>query len=1348
MTDSQKRSNAICDPLIRSLLRGGRGEGGGGRGEIATGVDRTADIRPPFPPNATLGLTNTSGDGPSKVHSNGTKSSSDTLTLVTKEMNWSNCPKMVDSPVSEKIVAYPDIQENIAAAPEDNTLPSSQLHNTSAWQNSFPVNDGDPNDTNIVGEFDSYFRRPFPIVVPSTPIAAFTPMNRVNSRPNEPDAILVAQTPSPRPAAQYVQRSPAGDVVLSTLELADVGVLEIAGIGTPAAAASSIRKVTKENVDGSAKQQQMEYCVSQSGEVDVKLEGITQVRDSRLEDSQSKLSQIMTKTSQKTKSYAPTVESRTMQRTLVSALQPKSNIDSQYSTQNGAPDPFHLSGRVPQLIDSEEMWPMAPLVGHPMVAPPSDDEMDMGGDNNHNEFLEKNDGRAGDGGKNDGVRDDERSLKSATTESSDILEETVDREGNGPVEWTHTKTLATIGYTLQSDDEDRIKKPWIDFPLPNLNAKVRGTTTNTTPIKVKASSSLSSVDIETTFHPMDTSHPFPPNDGENAATHDTPIKPAPKSDHVAARRFSPSSSLHFEPPAQLKLAQNVNNAEFGNVALQKPILMSSTTKARTTSWPRYKSVYETSQMMKRREKKTEDEDIEDFMVFGKLLERERERFREETGTNMEVEDDELGRAENNWDQSGVLGKEDIRNGPEYMDLVTPSSSSLAEGSTSQMLLDDEQEVNEDVRFETSVHITSLPTTSTRRLSIPTARDNLLASNNGLSVGNASKGTVTITKAVRKENLKAKNDSNTKSPRMTKIDESKIQQSGDRSHWNEICNSGDDSSEQGSKSMTENNSESKRKIVEVGVEGVNLSHHYQNQESEGYATDNEADIPTTAKPSPSKSASTRTNSSIFIAPQSDRRLEFGSNTRVWAKWSEDRQWYPATIVRRIDYLDKYKVRYDDHDQGMCKTKNLRHLRISVGDTVLAAWTHKYFRQASVIRVLQSDRKFEIRFHDTPKRSIKILDVKNMALSDELVQARDVRVGSMDWNSVTKDKSTLLVSPSISVPKNKGKEKEREVAPAETHSTSLTPSKRKLRSESVSLGIQTEPREIIFAGIGFVITNLNPTLQKQSSCDDAASDTSAFDHQSTVDSIRKGGGIIVDNISDFYRGRLCITPQKTSPSHPGGSRKTTLSVKSVVLVAPTPKRTLKYLMALALGLPRVSIIWIHDCVKQNILLDYNRYLLSNGFSEELSAHIGCFGLRSRLCLGDDPGVFAGLTFHVNGGTNKKFAIETESVIEAAGGAIVSIRRHLIATKTAALSSRTPRHIKCDYVISEKEPTAKFRELIMKRFRRFEVTDIKLEGVQEGPMNCPPVLSMEWVIQCLINQRIVDLNNRKGYTSWVKE
>eukprot|EP00727_Mastigamoeba_balamuthi_P013849 m51a1_g9087 hypothetical protein (207) ;mRNA; r:42051-42878 len=138
---------------------------------------------------------------------------------------------------------------------------------------------------------------------------------------------------------------------------------------------------------------------------------------------------------------------------------------------------------------------------------------------------------------------------------------------------------------------------------------------------------------------------------------------------------------------------------------------------------------------------------------------------------------------------------------------------------------------------------------------------------------------------------------------------------------------------------------------------------------------------------------------------------------------------------------------------------------------------------------------------------------------------------------------------------------------------------------------KPHEL-FKGASFVVTGLqraDPHLPESRCVNDLVREL----EQSIVDS----GGTLLASFEDPPRP-VTLTPTRWAalPSH--------------VLVSEKEHRTLKYLVAVAAGIPCVHYRWVRHCVKQCVLLPYQPYLLPAGLAlhpAELVYHV-----EGRLAL----------------------------------------------------------------------------------------------------------------------------------------
>ncbi len=53
-------------------------------------------------------------------------------------------------------------------------------------------------------------------------------------------------------------------------------------------------------------------------------------------------------------------------------------------------------------------------------------------------------------------------------------------------------------------------------------------------------------------------------------------------------------------------------------------------------------------------------------------------------------------------------------------------------------------------------------------------------------------------------------------------------------------------------------------------------------------------------------------------------------------------------------------------------------------------------------------------------------------------------------------------------------------------------------------------------------------------------------------------------------------------------------NIVCISEKPHRTIKWMLAVAAGVPCVKWKWLHECVKHNKLMDYTPFLLKSGYS----------------------------------------------------------------------------------------------------------------------------------------------------------
>ncbi|KAF9431594.1 hypothetical protein BGZ76_000092 [Entomortierella beljakovae] len=188
------------------------------------------------------------------------------------------------------------------------------------------------------------------------------------------------------------------------------------------------------------------------------------------------------------------------------------------------------------------------------------------------------------------------------------------------------------------------------------------------------------------------------------------------------------------------------------------------------------------------------------------------------------------------------------------------------------------------------------------------------------------------------------------------------------------------------------------------------------------------------------------------------------------------------------------------------------------------------------------------------------------------------------------------------------------------------------------------------------------------------------------ITAGGGTILDDFSSV----LDAQRRRTYPN--------------LFLIASTTVRTQKYLQALATNTPRVSFRWIEYCTTNRQLIPYHSYMLPTGLSKELGTIVSSHPL-------DDRGIFNGMELGFCG--SPSFRQKWERIIKGAGAKVVPV-----TVKSG------PKN--CNFII--------FGNPVVHENYCAAHTAV-------------PSLTSEWLIQCLINQRVMAINGHVSYTTFEK-
>ncbi|XP_071794123.1 uncharacterized protein [Asterias amurensis] len=474
-------------------------------------------------------------------------------------------------------------------------------------------------------------------------------------------------------------------------------------------------------------------------------------------------------------------------------------------------------------------------------------------------------------------------------------------------------------------------------------------------------------------------------------------------------------------------------------------------------------------------------------------------------------------------------------------------------------------------------------------------------------------------------------------------------------------------------------------------------------------------------------------------------------KVYTKWL-DGFWYPGTILHQ-ERLSRYLIEFDDGDHRSVNEADIIIKEwLSRGQTVMAEDRDGYYYAGTVVGyykdpdtgtsgyvIEQTVSRETSRYERQRVILTKDQAASLMSSASNSSSTSGNNVISLDnvvYNKRTRVRSRLLDTPGSSKAeklKQQSPQQQEKTTPSrqavkrklvasEEQEKKGTPSPRKrgrpakkaavtpaaLASPDLATSPRRSPRKhqqqenqpaadsppiavymggvpklaTLFRNHAFLVTHgevkRQPLKEKSSSDSTGGSsgedevETVPFDRAYAITQIQSGGGLV---LSDFNKSQ--ITKMK------------------VLLISNTHCRTKKYFQALAAGIPCISHLWLRDCCKTERLQNHKNYLLPAGDSIEENALMEIQPNRSILA-----GMSIYMVSDYEGVQNS-----WRSILIAAGCHIVSkIPSHLDFTKNPDLC------LDCDVIVTD--PSCP-RSLLHR------AQSLKI-----------PMVSCEWVIQCLIN------------------
>ncbi|KAJ1969865.1 hypothetical protein IWQ62_000342 [Dispira parvispora] len=361
-----------------------------------------------------------------------------------------------------------------------------------------------------------------------------------------------------------------------------------------------------------------------------------------------------------------------------------------------------------------------------------------------------------------------------------------------------------------------------------------------------------------------------------------------------------------------------------------------------------------------------------------------------------------------------------------------------------------------------------------------------------------------------------------------------------------------------------------------------------------------------------------------------------------------------------------------------------------------------------------------------------------------------------------------------------------------------SKKKQAAKSTQLVPRSAIRSSLFSSILFIVTYPRGALSRE------------LLGREQVESLVLGhGGQLIDSETEFVQLVRTMYPVRTELENGQGwtSKANTnpchlpidLAPK-IMMISMAPRRTLKYLLALALGIPCVDARWLQASVDAGSLVELQDYLLPAGSSLFTQQELYPITYRTLASYAGAPNhthslipmlpVFRNLRVYIDGSVT--FRKNWARVIGEAGGAWVLTRRQMEAHKsrrvTQVLTGLEADELTwCDLVLCEKSPTRLLHRLASITRSRLqtahretsevndvaclppEVMGLAVEGewqqsnesiLTDGMVSTkngdsssdvtscsPPIVCSEWVVQCLIYQNLLHWDAHPTFTQWQK-
>ena len=249
------------------------------------------------------------------------------------------------------------------------------------------------------------------------------------------------------------------------------------------------------------------------------------------------------------------------------------------------------------------------------------------------------------------------------------------------------------------------------------------------------------------------------------------------------------------------------------------------------------------------------------------------------------------------------------------------------------------------------------------------------------------------------------------------------------------------------------------------------------------------------------------------------------TRVFALWKQDAAYFSGIVFERVGQSDRFKINFDDGDEDFVDVKNLRHLKLQIGDRISIIESHEKATVTNVDGQHQDTVTVRLTEDSSAELEIKVSGLK--------IQSRAIR---SQWGDRTMNADEIVTL--VSRPK------------PETPATSL-------RNSSASLGKK------VLSKVGIVVTlSLGRDWEREK------------DMITRI--IKTNGGTVLDDWTDIFSlaGEYSSNKKRWVITSDNIGTELKDDIHQVFLVSDAPNAKPRFLTALALGIPCLSVEWLRD------------------------------------------------------------------------------------------------------------------------------------------------------------------------------